>query len=140
MAGSYNHLLRSERLRGSENYRAWRSRVYNILEGNGLEDYLESTCVKPEPLNGSPAAEGATPSSNSSLPSQDPTATDETTARAARQAEIKAWKANNGRAKTIIQANCTQEPNGLLVDISTASEMWSILQALYEGKGKSLKA
>jgi hypothetical protein len=52
---------------------------------------------------------------------------------AARLLEIKACKANNGRAKAAIQANCTTEPNDLIVDITTASEMWPVLKEHYEG-------
>ncbi len=142
MTENSDRLSSSDRLRGAENYHSWNSRVYNILEGKGLEDYIEPTCVKPEPFKSTPAStptgEGATPSS-SSTPSQDPSL-DESAARTARLAEIKAWKANNGRAKTTIQSNCTQEPNDLIVKIPTASEMWSVLRSQYEGKGQSLKA
>ena len=45
-----SRLLASERLRGADNYHSWKSRVYNILEGKGLEDFIEPTCIKPEPI------------------------------------------------------------------------------------------
>src|SRR5271168_2581299 len=116
-----SRLPASERLRRAENYHSWKSRVYNILEGKGLEDFIEPTCTKPEPV------EAQT------------TLSQDLASSAARLAEIKAWEVNNGRAKTTIQANCTQEPNDLIVDIATASEMWTTLETQYEGQGQSLK-
>src|ERR1700724_1771491 len=118
MSEADTRLSGPNRLCSADNYHAWKSRVYNILKGKGLEDYIEATCIKPEPIKSSPS----TPSSSSTAPLGAP-ATVESASQATRLHEIKQWKANNGRAKTTIQANCTQEPNDLIVDISTASEM-----------------
>ena len=84
MSEAESRLPGPERLRGAENYHTWKSRVYNILEGKGLEDYIEPTCVKPEPIKVS-----QTPSpSTSSLPLEPSTA--ETAMQTAQLAEIKA--------------------------------------------------
>jgi hypothetical protein len=60
---SESRLPASERLRSAENYHSWKSRVYNILEGKGLEDFIEPTCIKPKPIE--TTSESTTPSQDS---------------------------------------------------------------------------
>ena len=89
-----SRLLASERLRGAENYHSWKSRVYNILEGKGLEEFIEKTCIKPESISPTPSTTTSTAST--------PSAPTDPAIAATRLQEIKAWKINNGRAKTTI--------------------------------------
>lgn len=112
---SDSRLAPSDKLRGANNYHQWKSRVFNILEGKDLEEYILASNVKPEPVMGL------------------------TDAIATRQAEIKVWKTNNARAMTTIQNNCQQQPNDLIADLRTASSMWEALREQYQGQEQNLK-
>jgi len=89
------------KLRGSENYTQWRTRVKLILQSKGLQDFILSTNAKTEPT----------------------TDASETTRTA-----YKNWLENDAKAQLAIIMNVMTEPADLIAESTTTYDMWNTLQ------------
>ena len=102
----------SFKLRGSDNYTQWKSRVKLILQSKGLQDFILSTNVKPEPTSN---------------------ASDEV------RTVYQTWLENDAKAQLAIVMNVASEPADLVADLRTTYSIWEALQKQYEGAGFNLK-
>jgi hypothetical protein len=110
-SGKYQ-LPESMRLKGEENYTAWKDAIENLAVSNDLRKYIHEKGRAPPYI-------------------------DEFDDKADADDLLlwKAWAAGDSNMKLIIQLNVKTTLAQLLVGCKSAREMWTTLQTQYEGSG-----
>ena len=114
-SSSKNLLPDSMRLKGEENYTAWKEAIKDITVANGLRRYIHKKGKAPEYM-------------------------DEFNEKAdkTKLAAWLTWEAGDSSIKLIIKLNVKSTPAQMLAGCKSAREMWTTLQTQYEGTGAVL--
>jgi hypothetical protein len=113
--GGRNQLPEGMKLKGEENYVAWKEAIEDLAIANGLRRYIHEKGRVPEYA-------------------------DEFDEKvdAAKLALWLAWEAGDSSMKIIIKLNVKKTPAQMLAGCKSAREMWVTLQTQYEGTGAVL--